>query len=469
MQYRFPTGFIWGSATAALQIEGATAEGGRGPSIWDVFCKEHPERIWEGASPEPACDHFHRLTEDIALIKAMGHNGYRFSLSWPRLFPDGNPDHPNQDGIRFYRELLDLLKANSIVPNVTLYHWDLPQALAQQGGWETPAVIDAFVAYADACFSLFGDRVPLWATLNEPGWMTLNGWVTGLHPPCRRDFKAAVQVATNLLIAHTRAVQRFRSGGYPGRIGLVLNMSTVYPASEAVADVQAANIADAVLNRWFIDPVLCGSFPAEALKLYQSCDILPDVSDRDRRILFSAGCDFIGVNYYYPHHASAAADATDFHLNASGNRDEACRFSIAGLFQFVRNPHGRYTDWGWEIYPDGLYDLIMRAHQYQRGMPIYVTENGIGLQDTLIDGTVDDSARIEFVRDHLVVIHRAISDGANVSGYYMWSLMDNFSWINGYKKRYGFLYVDRQTLARTRKKSSFWFETIARTNTLIVD
>jgi len=246
----------------------------------------------------------------------------------------------------------------------------------------------------------------------------------------------------------------------------VLNMSTLYPATNAPADVQAAELADAVLNRWFADPILVGSFPAEAERLYRSCGILPVIDAHDRRTLFSTGCDFLGVNYYYPHHASAAAPSTDFHLNTSGDRHEDCRFSIAGLFQFVKNPHGRYTDWGWEIFPDGLYDLLMRAHHCQRGLPLFVTENGIGLQDTLVDGEVDDSARIAFVREHLVAIHRAITDGANVGGYYMWSLMDNFSWINGYKKRYGFLHVDRQTLARTRKKSSFWFEAIARTNCL---
>ena len=464
MEYRFPTGFIWGSATAALQIEGAATADGRGPSIWDTFCSEHPERIWEQATPEIACDHYHRVEEDVALIKALGHNGYRLSISWPRLFPTGNPHEFNSAGAVFYHRLFELLHANGIEPNVTLYHWDLPQGLADQGGWENPATIDAYVAYALKCFHLFGHRVRLWATFNEPGWMTLNGWVTGLHPPCKNEFKAAVQVATHLLVAHSRAVQVFREGGFPGSIGLVLNMSTVYPASKSPADVQAAQLADAVLNRWFIDPVLSGAFPAEALALYKDCGILPILSDADRQTLFSAGGDFLGVNYYYPHHASAVAESTGFHINTSGNRNEDCQFSIAGLFQFVKNPNGRYTDWGWEIFPEGLYELLMRAHRHQPGLPIYVTENGIGLPDQMENGAIVDDARIEFVREHLKVIHRAIQDGANVRGYYMWALMDNFSWINGYKKRYGFLYIDRHTLARTRKKSSFWFADLAAAN-----
>lgn len=463
MNVCFPKGFIWGAATAALQIEGATTFGGRGPSVWDVFCRDHPERIFEQATPEMACDHYHRWAEDIRSMQEIGLNGYRFSIAWPRLFPDG--DGPlNEAGADFYDRLIDGLLAAGIEPNVTLFHWDLPQTLAAQGNWENPRTGEAFLRFAETCFRRYGDRVKRWATFNEPGWMTLNGWVTGLHPPCKTDFAAAIRVATTLLITHSRTVERYRALGQTGKIGLVLNMSTVYPASPAPQDIRAASLADALLNRWFSDPALLGTFPAEAVELYETCGFMPSLTFEEEQVLQRTRPDFIGVNYYYPHHASADAGQTSFHINNSGRREDDCLFSIAGLFKFVRNPHGRYTDWGWEIYPEGLYQLLTRVHRYRPGMPIYVTENGIGLPDRLVDGAVDDQPRIDYLRDHLREVHRAITDGCNVCGYYPWSLMDNFSWINGYKKRYGFLYVDRATMVRTPKKSAFWYRDVARDN-----
>ena len=464
MDYRFPEGFIWGSATAATQIEGATAADGRGPSVWDRFCAEHPERIFGGATPEIACNHYRRWSEDVALMREMGHTGYRFSIAWPRLFPAGD-DRFNPAGAAFYDRLIDALLAADIEPNVTLYHWDLPAQLAERGGWEDKATIEAFLTYAERAFLLYGDRVKRWATLNEPAWATLNGYVTGLHPPARHDYRAAIQVAHNLMVAHARAVQRFHALGTGGQIGLVLNMSAVYPASDTGADRAAAQIADGVLNRWFIDPALLGRYPADVLGLYRRQRLLPDWSADELLAFQEDSLDFIGVNYYYPHHASADAHDTAFALNTSGDPSRKGAFSIAGLFRFVRNPRGRFTDWDWEIEPEGLYDLLMRAQQYRPGIPIYVTENGIGMtESTDAAGRIDDQPRIDFVRDHLKVVHRAIADGANVRGYYMWSLMDNFSWINGFKKRYGFLFVDRETLERRRKASSYWYQQVAANN-----
>lgn len=463
MEISFPLGFIWGAATAALQIEGATRADGRGDSVWDVFCREHPERIFERATPELACDHYHRWAEDVRLMRHIGLNGYRFSIAWPRLFPEGD-GRLNESGAGFYDRLIDALLEAGIEPNVTLFHWDLPQPLAVAGNWENPRTAEAFLAYAETCFKRYGDRVKRWATFNEPGWMTLNGWVTGLHPPCKKEFAAAVRVATTLIVTHSRVVERYRDLGQNGQIGLVLNMSAVYPASSDPADVEAASLADALLNRWFSDPVLLGTFPEEAVELYERSGFMPVLSPADERLLENTRPDFIGVNYYYPHHASADATETSFHINNSGRKEDDCLFSIAGLFRFVRNPHGRYTDWGWEIYPEGLYHLLERVHRYRPGMPIYVTENGIGLPDRLVDGTVDDQPRIDYLRDHLREVHRAIQAGINVRGYYPWSLMDNFSWINGYKKRYGFLYIDRETMTRTMKKSAFWYRDVARGN-----
>jgi 6-phospho-beta-glucosidase len=468
MYHQFPEGFVWGSATAALQIEGATSEDGRGPSVWDRFCAEHPERIFGGAAPDIACDHYHRWAEDVALMREMGHTGYRFSIAWPRLFPGGD-DRFNPAGAAFYDRLIDALLAAGIEPNVTLYHWDLPAALGDRGGWEAKATIDAFLTYAERAFQLYGDRVKRWATLNEPAWATLNGYVTGLHPPARRDFRAAVAVAHHLLVAHARAVGIYhrleREHRWGGQIGLVLNMSRIYPATDSPADRDAAHLADGILNRWFIDPPLLGRYPADILALYRRHNLLPAWDAEELLVFQEDTLDFIGVNYYYPHHASAVAPQTSFALNTSGDPKDQGAFSIAGLFQFVRNPRGHFTDWDWEIAPEGLYDLLIRAQHYRPGIPIYVTENGIGLSESPdAAGRIDDQARIDFVRDHLKVVHQAITDGANVRGYYMWSLMDNFSWINGFKKRYGFLYVDRETLERRRKASSYWYQQVAASN-----
>jgi 6-phospho-beta-glucosidase len=463
MDLRFPRGFIWGAATAALQIEGATNAGGRGLSVWDVFCRDHPERIWQQASPSIACDHFHRWAEDVRLMKELGHSGYRMSIAWPRVIPAGT-GAVHEEGVLFYRRLFEALLEAGIQPNVTLYHWDLPNSLAQQGGWENPETIEAFVGFAEICFRRFGDQVKLWATINEPGWTTLNGYITGLHPPCKQDGAAAVQAGTNLLIAHARVHRLFHDLGMDGGVGLALNMSPVYPASDDSADVSAAALADDLLNGWFSEPLLLGRFPESAWNLYESSDMLPIIAPDDLALLEQAPLDWVGVNYYYPHHAAADAAETRFHLNTSGDRQEECLFSVEGLFRFIRNPAGKYTDWGWEIDPTGLGDVLRRVQTMRPSLPIYVTENGIGRQEEVVDGTVDDQERIEFVRAHLVEVHAAIQRGADVRGYYMWSLLDNFSWLNGFKKRYGFLFVDRQTLRRTVKKSGWWFREVARQN-----
>lgn len=459
---QFPPDFVWGSATAAIQIEGAAREDGKGPSVWDVFCERHPERVHEGATPEVACDHYHRWAEDVRWMRELGHNGYRMSISWPRVLPDGR-GVPNPKGLAFYDRLFDALLEAGVQPNVTLYHWDLPVAL---GGWDRPETVDAYVEYARVCFERFGDRVKLWATLNEPGWTTLNGYVTGVHPPCRHDYRTAVQVGHHFMVAHAEAVRMYHElcgRPEPGQgIGIALNLSHVYPATDRSEDVAAARMADGVLNRFFIDPVLRGEYPQDVMELYDRCGIRP-TGDTDFGL---DTVDWVGVNYYYPHYATAEARGTEFHLPTAGNPQETSKFSIEGLFRFVQNPRGRYTDWNWEIDPNGLYELLLRAQEYRPGIPVYVTENGIGLQDRLVDGVVDDPDRIAFVTEHLQAVHRAMQAGVDVRGYYMWALMDNFSWVNGYKKRYGFLYVDRATRDRTPKRSAAWFRELARTGTL---
>ena len=453
----FPTGFRWGSATAALQIEGAASADGRSPSVWDHYCETCPEKIYQSATPAVACDHYHRWREDVEWMKTLGHNGYRFSLSWPRIVPDGR-GKANSPGLEFYDRLIDQLLKNGIEPNVTLYHWDLPLTLAQDGGWENPHTVDAFLDYAGMCLERWSDRVSLWSTINEPAWTILNGYITGLHPPCKKDRKAALLAAHHLLCAHTHLASKHGCG-------IALNLSPVYPATESPEDRRAAKLADQVLNGWFLSAVLEGRYPDELVELYQQRGIAPE-SPHD---LCHAPPAFLGVNYYYPHHARAEAERDSFHINNSGDPDDACKFALRGCFEMVKNPRGRYTDWAWEIHPETLTTLLLQISERAPDIPLYVTENGIGLPDLLEDGEVNDPSRIEFVTEHLYAIHRAIQEGADVRGYYMWSLMDNFSWINGYKKRYGFLYVDRDTMERTPKRSAFWFREVARRNGLVAE
>ncbi|MCX5789511.1 MAG: GH1 family beta-glucosidase [Elusimicrobia bacterium] len=461
---KFPAGFVWGCATSALQIEGATREDGRGESVWDAFCRDRPERFFERATPEPACDHYHRWAEDVALMAELGLNGYRLSISWPRLFPRGG-GRINDKGASFYDRLFDALLEAGIEPNVTLYHWDLPAKFGRWGGWENPDTCKRFAEYAHACLRRYGDRVRLWSTLNEPSWSVLNGYVTGLHPPCKsEDFAGALRAADGLLRGHALACAAAHEERGKAAVGIVLNMSPIRPATGSTADERAARLADGMLNRWFSEAVLDGRFPSDMKALYTGDGFLPKGIEETAKLLRRAPLDFLGVNYYYPHHASANAPHTSFHLNTSGRAEEDCEFSIAGLFRFVKNKRGRFTAWGWEIDPDGLFDLLMRVHQSHPGLPLYVTENGIGRIEKLEGGTVDDGERIDFIRAHLDAVHRAISAGAAVRGYYLWSLMDNFSWINGYKKRYGLLFVDRKTLKRYKKRSAFWFRDAARAN-----
>lgn len=450
----FPQNFLWGSATAAIQIEGAASLDGKGPSVWDHFCRDHPERIYQQATPETACDHYHRYLEDVALIKALDHNAYRLSLSWPRLLPSGR-GRPNPAGLDFYDRLFDELTAAGITTNVTLYHWDLPAELVS---WEDPRTVEAYLEFALLAFQRFGDRVDYWCTFNEPAWTILNGYVTGLHPPAKHDLKAAVLCSHHMMKAHHLAKSLYRG---QGKVGIALNLSPIYPATEDPTDREAAKLADGVLNRWFLDAVAKGVYPQDILEVYEGRGLLPVDPE-----LPSTDLDFLGVNYYYPHRAAASPAHNEFHLNNSGRPEEECKFSLAGCFAFVSNPKGRFTDWNWEIDPDALEDLLLRLHRDHPDLPLMITENGIGLPDRIVNGEVDDTARIEFVSRHLAAVHRAIGAGCRVEGYFMWSLMDNFSWINGYKKRYGFLYVDRDTLRRTPKKSATWFAEVARNNSL---
>jgi 6-phospho-beta-glucosidase len=410
-----------------------------------VFCREHPERIHGGATPEVACDHVHRMPEDVAWMRELGLGAYRFSICWTR-------------GLDFYDRLVDELGAAGIVPMATLHHWDLPVALGEAGGWTSRATVDAYADRAEACVRRLGDRVGLWCTLNEPGWSTLHGYVTGLHPPARvRDYAGAVLASHHLMLAHARAASIIRAAG-AGAAGIALNLTAVRPATPA--DASAARLADGLLNRWSSDTVALGRYPADVLQFYDDRGLLPALPSSDLGALAAGTADFLGVNYYYPTYASAHAPDDEVHLDhlGTGRRSTSGLLSVKDVFRLVKRPDAPQTDWGWEIDASGLRDVLVDLAARYPARPLYVTENGVALDDQPApDGAVHDPARITFLADHLRAIAEARGAGADVRGYFTWSLMDNFSWVNGYRKRYGLLHVDRATLKRTPKDSAAWY------------
>lgn len=439
----FPEGFLWGGATAAYQIEGAWNEDGRGESIWDRFCRT-PGKVLGGDSGDVACDHYHRFEEDISLMKELGLKAYRFSISWPRIFPDGFGE-PNEKGIAFYRRLTEKLLEAGIQPAVTLYHWDLPQKLQDIGGWANRKVADYFEQYARFVFSRLGDLVPIWITHNEPFCASFLGYWEGRHAPGITDFKTALLAAHHILLSHGKAVKAYREMGFKGKIGITLNMNFNYPLTDTPADRAAAERAHESWNAWFADPVLKGRYPAGALALYQAKGLLPDFPQEDLAEICQP-VDFLGLNHYF---SSAVAD--DPSVYPIGAREEMIGHDRTAM------------DWG--INPEGLHDLLVRLNRDYGGVPIYITENGCAFTDLVNHGgRVEDDNRVEFLTRYLSAAHRAIGEGVNLKGYFVWSLMDNFEWALGYSKRFGIVYVDYPTQKRIIKKSGWWYRGVIADN-----
>jgi beta-glucosidase len=417
---RFPDGFAWGVATASYQIEGGVAEGGRGLSIWDTF-SHTPGNVLNGDTGDVADDHYHRYREDVELMADLGVGYYRFSLAWPRLQPNGRGPL-NAEGLDLYERLLDALEERGIVPWVTLYHWDLPQALQDAGGWPTRDTAERFAEYAALVHERLHDRIAWWTTLNEPWVAAYVGHAEGRHAPGIRNPDAAVRAARHLLLGHALAVEAMRAqGDADSRFGITLNLSPVDPATDAPADVDAAQRIDGLLNRQFLDPALAGDGPP---------------------------LDFLGINYY-SRHVVRAGEATGKPSPWVGSED----------VEFVSRGLPR-TDMGWEIDADGLYDVLARVHRDYPRLPLYVTENGAAFEG------VADPQRIAYLDGHLRAAHRAIADGVDLRGYFVWSLMDNFEWAYGYSKRFGLIHVDYETLARTPKDSARWYAQVTRRNAL---
>ena len=427
----FPPAFVWGAATAAFQIEGATTADGRGASIWDVFCAE-PGNVANGDTGEPACEHYVRWRDDVELMASLGLGAYRFSIAWPRVQPDGS-GAPNQKGLDFYRQLVEGLLERGIRPFATLYHWDLPQALQEQGGWESREVAKRFGDYAEIAFESLGDLVKDWITHNEPWVQSIRGYAQGAKAPKIARWDAGVRAAHHLLLSHGWVVDAYRRGGGDGRIGITLDLT------QTTGDTAAAQRLDGCRNRWFLDPLLRGSYPSDMVNLYA-----PHVPDFDELVqdgdlaTIAAPLDFLGVNYYHPTRVYDSADD-----------------SVLG---YVERPEPPLTAMGWEVQPAALTTLLTRIKRdYPDVPPIHITENGAAYPDEVRDGAVDDAERLAYVQSHIAALGDAIARGVDVRGYFLWSLLDNFEWERGYDKRFGIVHVDYGTQQRTVKRSGLWY------------
>ncbi|MGI9648051.1 MAG: GH1 family beta-glucosidase [Acidimicrobiia bacterium] len=436
----FPDDFVWGVATASYQIEGATTEDGRGPSIWDTFSRM-PGKVLNGDTGDVACDHYHRWQSDVELMKTLGVQAYRFSIAWPRVLPEGT-GRINTPGLDFYDRLVDGLLQAGIVPFPTLYHWDLPQALDDEGGWLARATAEAFAEYADIVATRLGDRVKNWVTLNEPWVISHLGYGSGEHAPGHTNWDEVWPVAHHLLLGHGLATERIRRSVPGSNIGLVLNLEPQYPASADRGDVDAAGLADGYWNRWFLDPVAGRGYPADVVADCGWDQSEVRSGDMDR---IASPIDLLGVNFYSRKVVAASEEPM---VSRAGERLE----------------EAETTAMGWEVYPAGLYDILVRVDADYEFPAIWITENGAAYEDRIVAGRVEDDDRISYIRRHLQQVYRALQAGVPVLGYFAWSLMDNFEWGRGYTKRFGLTYVDYETQARTIKKSGEWYSRVVSSN-----
>lgn len=454
-QVRFPEGFVWGAATASYQIEGATRDDGRGPSIWDTFSRT-PGKVFAGHTGDVACDHYYRYADDVALMAEVGLQAYRFSISWPRIRPDGTgPVNPR--GLDFYDRLTDELCGRGIDPIVTLYHWDLPQTLEDRGGWTVRETAEHFAEYATAVYARLGDRVRTWTTLNEPWCSAYLGYASGVHAPGRTDPAAAFTAVHHLLLGHGLAATALRAAG-AGTIGLTLNPSAVLPANpDSAEDAEAVRIVDGLRNRIFFDPVLRGKYPADVLEHMARFTDLAFLRDGDEQLI-AEPIDLLGINYYSP--AYVAGRPSSPGGGAADPGTEGVEFLP---------PTGPVTAMGWQIEPAGLLALLERIGRDYPGTPLLITENGAAFDDAPSADDPDrvvDSDRVAYLDGHLRAAAEAIARGVDLRGYLLWSLMDNFEWAEGYRKRFGMIYVDYESQRRVLKDSARWYAEVIRRNGL---
>jgi beta-glucosidase len=437
---QFPDGFVWGAATASYQIEGAVHADGRGASIWDTF-SHTPGAVLNGDTGDVACDHYHRLEADLDLMVDLGLRAYRFSIAWPRVLPDGI-GQVNQAGLDFYDRLVDGLLERGITPFATLYHWDLPQALQDRGGWEHRDVVPAFTEYTQAVVGRLGDRVVRWITHNEPWVVSFLGNYEGVHAPGQTDLSAALAVAHHLLVSHGAAVPVIRAGSPGGEVGITVNLGLGRARTDSPADMEAVRALDGYANRWFLDPLYGKGYPADMVERFGAA--MPEVKDADLDLI-ATPTDFLGINSYNPSVVTPTVKADNPLGFDPLTPDE---LTAAGY---------ELTAMGWPIVPEAFGQLITRVARDYEVPAIYITENGAAFDDEMVDDRIDDPRRIDFLRRHLAALRVAIDEGAPVRGYFAWSLMDNFEWALGYARRFGLVYVDYETLERTPKASAHWY------------
>ena len=441
----FPTNFLWGASTSAYQIEGATSEDGRGASIWDAFATT-PGATHEGHTGDVAADHYHRMHDDVALMADLGLGAYRFSIAWPRILPEGT-GAINQRGLDFYDRLVDALLARGITPMATLYHWDLPLALEQRGGWLNRDTAYAFADYAEVVARRLGDRIDWWLTHNEPWCASFLGYGIGVHAPGQSDLQAASTAAHHLLLSHGLAVPRLRANlRETAQVGITVNLSPIFPEDETQETAQAYARADAFVNRWFLDPLFFGRYP---YGLFGEKAIPPPPVESDDFAIIQAPIDFLGVNYYSRKVVRAPSEG-----------DVGTMDSTLGFAEVAQVPGASYTQMGagWEVYPAGLTDLLVRLKRDYAPPAIIITENGAAFHDCWDGGCqINDTQRLAYVRDHIHALGQALAQGVPVRGYFLWSLLDNFEWGEGYSKRFGMVYVDYATQRRIVKASGRWY------------
>lgn len=451
---KFPEGFYFGSATSSTQCEGAHTDDLKGKDIWDIWYEEEPYKFFDGIGPQDTSTFYKNYKSDIQLLKKVGHNSFRTSISWSRLFPQGF-GKINEDAVKFYINVFEELRRNDIEPFVNLFHFDMPYELQKIGGWENRKVVDYYREYAKKCFELFGDIVKRWFTFNEPIVHVECGYLLCYHYPCKVDPKAAVQVAYHTALASAFAIKEYHELNQGGKIGIVLNLTPAYPRSQNEADVKASNIAELFANKSFLDPAIKGEYDQELIDIINKHNLMPEYIQEDLSVIKNNTVDFLGVNYYQPVRVCAKA-----HLP-----NPEAPFMPDYYYDHYVMPGRRMNPYrGWEIYPKGIYDIAINIKNNYGNIEWMITENGMGVENEerfRKDGIIHDDYRIDFYKEHLTWLHKGIEEGSNCIGYHVWTFIDCWSWINAYKNRYGLIELDLETQERKIKKSGQWFKELS--------
>ncbi|WP_273451116.1 glycoside hydrolase family 1 protein [Streptococcus ferus] len=458
--YLFPKNFFWGTASSGPQTEGRFDGDGKGDNIWDFWYEKEPHRFFNQVGPDKTSYNYKRFKEDVALMKATGHNSFRTSIQWSRLILDGTGE-VNPEAVAFYNAYIDEQIKNGIEPFMNLYHFDMPMSLQEKGGWLNRETVEAYVHYAKTCFELFGDRVKYWFTHNEPIVPVEGGYLYDFHYPNEKNLKHAIQVGFNEALASALAIQTYHED-QDGQIGIILNLTPSYPRDENnPEDVKAAKIADAFFNRSFLDPAIKGEYPEDLVAIVKELDMVPEHTAADLEVIKQHTIDILGVNYYQPRRIKAKDNPADKNPDCPMPEDYFDNYDMPGK---KMNPYR-----GWEIYEKGIYDIMINVRDNYGNIPCFISENGMGVEGEEryinADGQIEDDYRIDFIKDHLRYLHQAIQEGANCLGYHLWTCMDNWSWTNAYKNRYGLIAVDLDKEAkRTIKKSGYFFKELADQN-----